>query len=143
MPIYTQLPDALASLPTLATEPLLGIDLETSGLSPWNDQIAVITLFGQRSETTSVFHVRGSVPQVLKDFLSQPRLLVGHNVTTFDALFLANAGVDIMAPTWFDTLIAEQVLITTSRSDVRKNLQASIKRRLGRSWTRASIMAGG
>ena len=142
MPIYTQLPDALASLPTLATEPLLGIDLETSGLSPWNDQIAVITLFGQRSETTAVFHVRGSVPQVLKNFLSQPRLLVGHNVTTFDALFLANAGVDIMAPTWFDTLIAEQVLITTSRSDVRKNLQASIKRRLGRELDK-SINHGG
>lgn len=133
MVTYTALHEAMdQGLAALANEPLIGLDLETSGLSPWNDKTAVVAMYGPVSKTTAVFHVRGKLPAKLRAFLSEPREWVGHNVCTFDSMFLHNAGVDIFQGTWVDTLIAEQVVITSGRSDVRKNLEATVKRRLGR-----------
>ena len=124
---------------------VIGIDLETSGLSPWNDKIAVVSLYGEDSGTSVILHVRGHLQERLRDFLSTPkegRLWVGHNITTFDALFLHNAGVDIFACKWFDTLIAEQVVITSARADVKKSLEVSLKRRLNQTVDK-SINHGG
>lgn len=119
-------------LTLLASEPVIGLDLETSGLSPWNDKIGVVALYGPKQDVAVVFHIRGRMPARLKEFLGEPRTWIGHNVCTFDSMFLANAGVNIFGGRWVDTLIAEQCIITSSRSDVKKNLEASVKRRLGK-----------
>ena len=94
---YTSYPEAIdQGIRTLwEQDRVIGIDLETSGLSPWNDKIAVVSLYGEDSGTSVILHVRGHLQERLRDFLSTPkegRLWVGHNITTFDALFLHNAG---------------------------------------------------
>jgi DNA polymerase I-like protein with 3'-5' exonuclease and polymerase domains len=43
---------------------------------------------------------------------------------------MATHGVDVFKPTWYDTLIGEGVLPSASRRDVKKNLQATLARRL-------------
>lgn len=116
----------------LKDEKDIALDIETSGLSPWKDKIAVVSLHGRESGDIAVLHTRAVLPECIKELLSQPgRTLTGHNVAGFDALFLHNAGVDVFAPKWFDTLIAELCAVKTGRRDVRVNLQASAKRRLG------------
>lgn len=109
----------------------IGLDLETSGLSPWKDKIAVITLYGKDSRETAVLHVRGRIPEPLKAFLSDPRRnFITHNGGGFDMLFLATHGVDIQEPTWYDTLVGEGCALVSNRRDVSRSLQASLQRRL-------------
>lgn len=109
-------------------------DLETGGLDPWRAPIAVISLYGERSQVPCVLHVRGSVPDEVGRFLESPRLWVGHNVTCFDRLFLERNGIDTFADgvEHYDTLVGEGVAKTSGRHDVRVNLQATIARRIGR-----------
>lgn len=110
----------------------IGLDLETSGLSPWKDCIAVVSLYGEQSGQTAVLHIRGKMPEELRIFLCKPHVLwVGHNVAQFDMQFLAMAGINIYGTTYFDTLIGEQMTLSSGRRDVRVNLQASVQRRLG------------
>jgi DNA polymerase I-like protein with 3'-5' exonuclease and polymerase domains len=124
--------DERLAMATLANDREIGLDLETSGLSPWRDVIAVVSMYGAASDVTAVLHVRGHVSYELREFLSQRNnLWIGHNIANFDMLFLHNAGVDVWHTRYFDTLIAEQVTLTTGRRDVRKDLASTIARRLG------------
>lgn len=112
--------------------PELYVDIETSGLNPWRDKIAVIAINEPNvSNTVAVLHTRGKVPPCIIELLSQPRTLVGHNVIGFDALFLHVAGVDVFTPTWVDTLVTELTAVKSGRRDVRVNLASSVKRRTG------------
>jgi DNA polymerase I-like protein with 3'-5' exonuclease and polymerase domains len=113
-------------------EQVVAVDTETSGLSPWKDRIAVVTLNGQQSGVTAVLHVRGGLSRRLINFFNDPtKLFIGHNLVGFDLLFFAIAGVDIHSATWYDTLIGEQVCKMTDRRDVRFSLKASTLRQLG------------
>lgn len=124
--------DERRALEIFQSESVIAIDTETTGLSPWQDKIAVVALNGLRSEITAVLHVRGRLSPDLIAFLSDPtRTFVGHNLIAFDLLMLANHGVNIHSATWYDTLVGEQVVNMTNRRDVRFSLQASIRRRLG------------
>lgn len=124
--------DERAALYRLREEHEVGLDLETSGLSPWRDTIAVVSLYGPRSGCTAVLHVRGYLSVELRNFLSMPdKLWVGHNVAGFDMLFLALSGVKVFQTHYFDTMVAEQVTLSTGRRDVRQNLQDTVERRLG------------
>lgn len=124
--------DVNEALSILQDETEIALDIETSGLSPWKDRIAVVSLYGKESAVCGVFHVRGKLPEALRAFISEPgRTFTGHNVAAFDALFLSVAGVGIFGPKWFDTLLAELTVIQTGRRDVRVNLQTSVKRRIG------------
>lgn len=110
----------------------VNLDLETGGLSPWKDPIATVQLYGVESGTECVLHIRGRMPDFLRKYLSRPDVeFTGHNVSSFDMLFLANNGVDIYAPSWYDTLLAECVIATGNRHTVRVDLGSSAKRRLG------------
>jgi ribonuclease D len=112
---------------------LVALDLETSGLLPWRDQIAVVSLYGPRSNMAAVLHVQGILPARLRAFLSDPRrAFVTFNGTMFDLMFLARAGCDVLAPVQLDAMIQEQVLRATGRRDYRTSLQATLKRRLRR-----------
>lgn len=117
----------------LKDETELGFDIETSGLSPWNDKVAVVQLSGQRSDKIAVLHLRGApIPDALRALIEDPtKTLIGHNTLGFDAPFMANAGVDVFKPKWYDTMVAEQCLLPAGRRDVRVNLQSTMERRTG------------
>lgn len=109
----------------------IGLDLETTGLDVWHGRIAVVGLYGPEHETAVVLNVAGFVDDPVREWLSKPHQFATHNGATFDLLFLLNAGVDIFASTWFDSLIGEQVVAGTDRKGIKKDLQSAVKRRLG------------
>lgn len=111
----------------------IALDLETSGFSPWVDNIHVITLYGEKSKTPVILHYpRGrKVPIKVLRWLEEFDDITTHNGTMFDILFLANAGMDWEKVRFYDTLLGELAVITAARRNVRVNLEASIKRRTG------------
>jgi DNA polymerase I-like protein with 3'-5' exonuclease and polymerase domains len=117
----------------LDAEPWLSFDLETSGLSPRRDRIAVVALYGPERNVAGILHFAGRpIPDELLAWLGSPqRRLVGHNVTRFDELFLDSYGLNIRAPHWYDTLIGEQVATQSDRKGVRMNLKELLERKLG------------
>lgn len=117
----------------LADDEVVGIDLESTGLDPWRDDIATIQLYGDKSGTLALIRtVGGVVPQPVKDVVARPgRTLVAHNGVAFDIPFLHNKGVEVSKANWYDTLVAETAIVPTQRRDVSKSLRASAKRRLG------------
>lgn len=124
--------DVDLALAVLEREPVIAFDLETSGLSPWLDKVAVVALNGAASGTTAVIHCRGAVPQRLIDLMNTPgRLFIGHNIANFDLPFLVRHGLDVHRATWYDTLVGEGVCKLTNRRDVRFSLKASALRQLG------------
>lgn len=115
-------------------EPRVAVDLETSGLSAWNDRAHVIALYGELSNTVAILHYPKGVdiPQEHLDWLAGFDQIVWHNGTQFDALFMANHGFDWRRPQLYDTLVGEQATLEVNRKDIRVNLADSIKRRLGK-----------
>src|SRR5882724_8156394 len=109
-------------------------DLETGGLNPWRDPVAVVSLYGEDCQVPSVLHIRGNMPTELKRFLQSPRLWIQHNGTNFDRPFLHEAGVNTYRDGMrhYDTLVGEGVSKTSGRHDVRVNLQATLARRIGK-----------
>ena len=126
-PIIRDVDEAIIA--ALDGERVIGIDIETSGLSPYYDEIMVIQLYGENTGECAVLHVKADIPEKLKEFLRKDRVWIFHNGVGFDVLFFKRDAVDY--PYFYDTLVAEQVLATTSRKDVRKNLGAVMKRRIG------------
>ena len=106
----------------------IALDIETTGLNPWGDKTAVISLFGATTRQPVVLHVLyESWDPVILD---RPDVTwVTHNGTGFDLLFLRQHGMHIQKH--YDTLVGEQVLTTQNRHDVRRNLGATMKRRIG------------
>ena len=126
MAVITDIDEAVAKL---QDDKVVGVDIETSGLSPYHDDIMVVSLYGESSGECTVLHTREELPGKLQEYLSKPRTYIFHNGVAFDTLFFKEKGVEF--PYFYDTLVAEQVLDTTSRKDVRKNLGAVMKRRIG------------
>lgn len=126
--------DWFEAVTLLDNEPIVALDLETGGLSFLHDHIFVIGLYGPISQVAAVIHTPdGLVPDGLIHWLnSNPdRLFVTHNGAMFDILFTERYNHKVHEVKWFDTLIGEQVITTTNRRGVQKNLQAVVKRRLG------------
>lgn len=125
--------DPATAYESLKQEDELYVDIETSGLSPWKDKIALVQIHGPKSGDIALFHNRGGpLHPVVIELLSNPRITVtGHNLVGFDALFLYNAGVDILKPKLRDTLIQELCTVKTDRRDIRVSLEATVKRRTG------------
>lgn len=117
----------------LENDRTIALDLETSGFSPWFDEIHVISLYGETSKTPVILHYpRGrKVPIKVLRWLEEFDEITTHNGTMFDILFLANAGMDWQRVRWYDTLIGELAVITAARRNVRVNLESSLKRRTG------------
>ena len=107
----------------------VALDIETTGLSPYRDIIAVTSLCGLKTGKVAVLHHMGGEPFPNKLF-SKPTLeVVTHNGAMFDLLFFRNNGIRFH--NHYDTLIGELVLATNGRRGVRKNLGATMKRRTG------------
>lgn len=116
----------------------LAVDIETSGLSPFRDRVAVVSI-ADREGHVAVLHTRGDVPPSVRELLETTPLLIGHNAVTFDAAFLARAGVDVFRPAWYDTMMGEQITIAVNRKTVSKSLDASLRRHLGRRQGKGSL----
>lgn len=125
--------DVNAGCDILEKETEIAYDSETSGLSPWRDRIALMQFCGRESKIPVLIRTPdGVIPQRVQNlFRSKNRLFVGHNVTGFDILFLDTHHVPWQEARWYDTLIGEGVISTTSRRDVSRTLKDSVRRRLG------------
>lgn len=144
-PIITDVDEAIRLLSPCQE---IGLDLETGGLNPFLDPIAVVSLKGD-NDVIAILHVRGRVPDNLKAFLNEEgRVYIGHNITAFDLPFLYKAGVRIKR--WFDTLTVESLLDTQNRRDRSRSLKATVARRLGKdvpksigehSWMKPTLTA--
>lgn len=108
----------------------VGFDLETSGLKPARDKVAVVAI-GATGRPPAVLHFGWRpVPEELVAWLNR-RVLVGHNITAFDIPFLMRCGYDpLVGPGFADTLVAEQLALVTDRRGVSRKLQDVLKRRL-------------
>lgn len=111
----------------------IGLDLETSGLSFKRNRIAVIAFYGADTNTAGIIHLRGKdAPPEVIEWLGRPgRQLITHNGTAFDIPFLSEYGFAYRQPTLYDSMIGEQVALSTGRKDVRVNLKDTLERRLG------------
>jgi ribonuclease D len=112
------------------------LDLETTGLSPWLDNIAVVGLYREATNTAGILHypkLNSVIEPELIDWLSSPeRQFIVFNGVGFDWYFLHKAGVNIFSPQWYDAMVAEGVTVKAARRDVKISLDASYKRRLGK-----------
>jgi DNA polymerase I len=121
------------ALELLKDETEIAWDLETSGISPFRDKIAVVSMYGDKSDVAAVLHVRGHVPEKLKRFFERPGILyTGHNTTNFDWPFLHNAGVNVFnGQRFFDTLTGSTVATVSGRKSVKQKLDVVLQRELG------------
>jgi DNA polymerase I-like protein with 3'-5' exonuclease and polymerase domains len=108
-------------------------DSETTGLSPFRDNIALMQFYSPSQEAVLLQRIRdGVVPQSISEIMfKRGREIIGHNLVGFDAIFLAVAGVPWDQCKLYDTLVGEGVVTTTSRKDVSVSLKESVRRRLG------------
>lgn len=133
----------------LSKSPWLAVDLETTGLSPYRDQIAVISISGITGATLVQHVLYTGIPQELRSLLVLPKQWITHNGTCFDLLLLEEVGITCRG-THYDTLIGELVLSVQGRKDISKKLGPTMKRRIGQdykqeidhaSWRRATLTA--
>ena len=107
----------------------IALDIETNGLSPYDNDIMVISMHGLESGATAVLHFPSGAmwpSQLLKD---PTKTWVTHNGTIFDLQFFRYRGYRFVKH--YDTLIGEAVLNTQDRRDVKKSLGATMVRRTG------------
>jgi len=125
--------DAQEGVDLLKQDEIISFDVETTGLSPFRDNIALIQMWGNNTKTPVIIRIwDGVIPECVKGLFSEGgRTYVGHNVGGFDVIFADTHGIDWKANKWYDTLIGEGIISTTGRRDVSRNLKSSIRRRLG------------
>jgi DNA polymerase-1 len=112
--------------------PVLFVDTETTGLSAYRDNIALIQIHDRISNVTLLIQRNYLADWLQQLFARKDCVFVGHNLVMFDLQFLAGVyGTDIFELQVFDTLIAESLLSTSGRRDVSVSLRASVRRRVG------------
>jgi DNA polymerase-1 len=97
---------AQAAVEALQKLPVVGLDIETTGLDPYTADIRLVQVAGQ--DAVFVFDIPSVGTQVLGPLLSGPPVKISHNAA-FDARFLMKAGVPRPGP-WFDTMLADQII---------------------------------
>lgn len=125
--------DPAVAYERLKHDNVIGFDTETTGLSAWKDNIAILQLFGEQTGTAAIIQTPGGViPEPIKGLLEdKSKELIVHNGVGFDLMFLNEAGVKWRKSVWYDTLVGETLLASTGRRDVSKSLRESVRRRLG------------
>lgn len=120
------------AIKAVLSTPAVFVDLETTGLSPYRDKIALIQLHDRVSNQTLLIQREYKEQWLVDLFQRKDCTFIGHNVANFDMQFLAGVyGKGIFDLQWFDTLIAESLISTSGRRDVSVSLRASVKRRAG------------
>ena len=108
------------------------LDIETTGLNPWKDNIAVSSFASPDKETAVIQTPGGFIDDNLRQLFSKRGIWITHNGTGFDLLFFANQDISLPFGRHYDTLIGEQTLGVQNRRDIRHDLGSVMKRRLGR-----------
>lgn len=117
----------------LAKDKVIGIDLETTGFSAWNNEIALVQLYGEQSKTLGILQIRnGIIPDPIKKLFIANKKFIVHNGVGFDLWFMDTHGIPWEKSSWHDTMVGETVLASTGRRDVSKSLRASVRRRIGK-----------
>jgi DNA polymerase I-like protein with 3'-5' exonuclease and polymerase domains len=117
----------------LEGETEIGIDTETTGLSPWRNNLALMQFYGKNTNALGVIQTRnGVVPDDIKKLFTPDKLFIAHNAVSFDLMFLHQADVPWDRAKWYDTFVGETVVVSTGRHDVSKSLAATARRRLGK-----------
>lgn len=111
----------------------LFFDTETTGFSPWKNEIALVQLYDRDSKKCLLARVpeNWTPNKWMIDLFSKNKTFVGHNLVSFDIPFIAVAGIPWEKSKYFDTLVGETICSTSGRSDVSKSLRASVRRRTG------------
>lgn len=92
----------------------IAIDIETSGLNPWTDEIFLIALYNPKFDWCLIVDTQTVDILVLKDLI-ESKLILAHNVQ-FEASFLGVKGIHIKRT--YDTMIAEAKLTQGSNFSV-------------------------
>ena len=115
----------------------VAFDIETTGLSPWHGAgVALVSMAHPDGRYLFIRTHDTGVPEVLIRYLEGRKVIVGHNVVGFDAIFMALEGMDIYKPGWYDTMVAEQSILPQGRRDYAANLAATLERRFRTSKVR-------
>ncbi len=124
--------EAREAYQTFENKDVLAIDIETSALRHWHGSIMVYNIADTDGNTAVIHTPSGTMPEPVEALLKQPipRQWVTHNGTNFDWHWLRSYGIPI-PPSHYDTLVGEQVLATTGRADIKKDLGHTMQRRLG------------
>ena len=113
-------------------EPYLAFDIETTGLSPFRDKVALVQFYAPQADLVALIQTPdGYLGDAFVEIIENANCLVGHNLVAFDLLFMMKAGIECLKPQIFDTLVAEAAVSSSSRRDVSKALGPTLKRRLG------------
>jgi DNA polymerase-1 len=109
---------------------LVGLDLETTGLSFYKDDILLIVLGNETDQyVLDWYGLKNDSNFKLSDLFQDSKLsYLGHNLL-FDLPFLIHRGVDFSIDQVCDTMIAEQILIKGTKKSA--SLKDTLKRRLG------------
>jgi DNA polymerase-1 len=117
----------------LENEDTIGIDTETTGLSPWRNKLALMQFYGKNTNALGVIQTRnGVVPEDIKKLFIKDRRFIAHNAVSFDLMFMNQADIPWRNSDWYDTFVGETVVVSTGRHDVSKSLAATARRRLGK-----------
>lgn len=126
------LTDPLAILQGMYQDEVIGFDIETTGLSPWRNQVALIQLYGEQTGTLGIVQTsNGFIPSAIVQLFDRDVTFVGHNITNFDIPFLRASGVKFTNAKFFDTLVGEALLLSAANPSTSKSLRATARRRLG------------
>jgi DNA polymerase-1 len=112
---------------------ILYFDTETTGLSPWRSELALIQIYEPNTHNVFLGRIWSNwkPEKWFTDLFIPRRLFVGHNIGMFDLQYLALAGIPWKNAKYFDTLVGETICATSARSGISKSLRASVKRRTG------------
>jgi DNA polymerase I-like protein with 3'-5' exonuclease and polymerase domains len=108
---------------------LIGLDIETTGLSHFDSEILSLQLGTSKNEQF-IFDTSRVDRDIIRKFLLKPFWKLGHNLK-FDAKFI-NYHYKITLTNFFDTFVAEKLLYLGNQNRTPLSLDAVIQRRLGR-----------
>lgn len=130
---HTIITDPAEAARKLSHDTIIGFDTETTGFSPWRNNLALLQFYGDETGTVALIRSPdGVVPEPIKDLLETAgKTFIVHNGVAFDIPFLHTHGIDPFKASWFDTLVAETAIVPTNRRDISVSLRASVRRRLG------------
>ena len=115
---------------------IIGLDIETTGLRHWDNEIRVVQMYGYPSNRLSILHYpSGEVPEQLLNWMTYKTdtIWLGHRILSFDARFFHNYGLDTIKLNFWDTLLVEGIVNAQHRKEVfgtKNSLQALVERYL-------------
>ncbi len=100
---------------------IIGLDIETTGLRHWDDEIRVVQMYGYPSNKLSILHFPdGELPTQLINWMNSMKstIWLGHRILSFDARFFHAYGVNVGQLHFWDTLLVEGIVNAQHRKEV-------------------------